>query len=462
VRSGSLSFEIDGLDGAATIVASGAAPPVSLVEGQAVDATVTLAPGQHNGQPGVPCDTADTCVTGLCIDGVCCDTDCTGTCEACNVIGSEGTCSPIPDGTDPDHECPAQMLMLPDLGVDDAGNPITIDGGLIFPDGGLTLDQTQCAGACNGARACGFPGMTKSCGPAFCSEVAQVATFVCDGQGLCGQQLTSCADYSCASNSMCTVQCLSNTDCAPTSFCNVTTNKCVPRRDNGQMCTVGYECSSGFCVGNLCCNSGCSFPGGNCAVSGKEGQCQCSVACDPGVGCVLWYPDSDTDGHGDSAATIGNGQAKVGCESGTMNAPPIAGYVLSNDDCDDANINAHPGQLGFFPTARSNGSYDYDCNGLQETQFNLQDTNYTSNACLFCTKAGPFPSQCTTTPADCTSLSSVSRLYCTGLALCFGLTGNFTNNNSCGANTNFRQCGGCASVPGPATQTTSLQPMKCR
>jgi hypothetical protein len=40
------------------------------------------------------------------VDGVCCDTDCTGTCAACNLTGTEGTCTFIPDGTDPFVECP--------------------------------------------------------------------------------------------------------------------------------------------------------------------------------------------------------------------------------------------------------------------------------------------------------------------------------------------------------------------
>src|SRR6478735_2073246 len=106
-----------------------------------------------------------------------------------------------------------------------------------------------------------------------------------------------------------------------------------------------------------------------CNKPGQEGQCICSV------GCVLWYQDSDGDGHGDQTGTVGNGRAKVGCESGALNAPPAAGFVKLGDDCDDANISAHPGQYGFFTAKRANNTYDYDCNGLSETQYSLVDKN---------------------------------------------------------------------------------------
>ena len=61
--------------------------------------------------PDVPsggsCDEPSDCGTGLCVDSVCCTSSCTGTCNACTVSGSSGTCSPIPDGTDPSAECGA-------------------------------------------------------------------------------------------------------------------------------------------------------------------------------------------------------------------------------------------------------------------------------------------------------------------------------------------------------------------
>ncbi len=59
-------------------------------------------------------DTASACTPGNqeqqcgeapCVDGYCCDSSCDGTCESCNIERSEGICTFVPDGEDPDDEC---------------------------------------------------------------------------------------------------------------------------------------------------------------------------------------------------------------------------------------------------------------------------------------------------------------------------------------------------------------------
>lgn len=44
---------------------------------------------------GVACSAARECENGLCVDGVCCASACTGQCESCNEMGTEGTCVPV-------------------------------------------------------------------------------------------------------------------------------------------------------------------------------------------------------------------------------------------------------------------------------------------------------------------------------------------------------------------------------
>ncbi|KAB2902984.1 MAG: hypothetical protein F9K40_07365 [Kofleriaceae bacterium] len=57
---------------------------------------------------GGSCTLQNECASGLtCVDGVCCNTSCTGTCMACDVPGSVGTCAPVPNLQDLDNECGA-------------------------------------------------------------------------------------------------------------------------------------------------------------------------------------------------------------------------------------------------------------------------------------------------------------------------------------------------------------------
>lgn len=59
---------------------------------------------------GELCGGDEECSSGHCVDGVCCDGACDGTCESCSAVktgGDYGVCTPVPDGTDPDDDCPA-------------------------------------------------------------------------------------------------------------------------------------------------------------------------------------------------------------------------------------------------------------------------------------------------------------------------------------------------------------------
>ncbi|MBW2524856.1 MAG: hypothetical protein JRI23_11800 [Deltaproteobacteria bacterium] len=73
-----------------------------------------LSPGESDVDCGGPCpactagsqcSSGSDCAGGFCTDGVCCDEACDGTCEACNIDGSVGSCQPVPAGNDPGQEC---------------------------------------------------------------------------------------------------------------------------------------------------------------------------------------------------------------------------------------------------------------------------------------------------------------------------------------------------------------------
>jgi hypothetical protein len=459
VHAGSLVFEVDGLASDRSIVASGASAQVAIVDGKAVDATVALGLGP---QPdlgalanGDKCTMGADCASQFCVDGVCCDTACTGTCEACNLPGTAGTCSPIPANTDPDQECGAKIPPPPpDGGVGDGGLG---DGG--FGDGGAPNLNLACAGTCSGARSCQFPGTDTPCGASSCTPDSQLATLVCDGTGACEGKTTSCSGYACdLTNPMCKTTCAQKSDCATGSFCN-SNDQCVPQKPDGQSCTMDAECGSGFCVGvgspasttnKVCCNSGCSGPGFQCSAAGA---CQCGASCPAGVACRVFYRDSDGDTYGDPNTS----KAIPGCQGDA--APP--GYALNNQDCDDGDANAHPEcnndtnpctstPVNYQTTpSKGTGSFDYNCSGGLDKGL----AEFPSTAtCHFCYLQ--FPSIGCGNAATCSTAGNQGDFAC-GAIRCFGSrSAGFVTSAAggipCGQFATWYQCGTCSVAGGTA------------
>jgi hypothetical protein len=88
--------------------------------------------GICKGALGSACTSSSTCGSHNCVDGYCCDSTCSATCEACDVSGAVGTCSPIPSGSQP-HGSRAPC----------AGQ------------------STVCGGTCQGLATCTYP--TSAC-----------------------------------------------------------------------------------------------------------------------------------------------------------------------------------------------------------------------------------------------------------------------------------------------------------
>jgi len=103
--------------------------------------------------PGATCDGATPCAGGApCVDNFCCDSPCTGTCEACNLAGKEGRCSPL------------------------QGKPRR---------GACDGDQTgACAGTCDGTKgaSCTYPEV--ACGAGSCAGGSATLPTTCKA-GVC-------------------------------------------------------------------------------------------------------------------------------------------------------------------------------------------------------------------------------------------------------------------------------------
>jgi hypothetical protein len=115
---------------------------------------------------GATCSGMDECGSRFCVDGFCCNTNCSGSCDACNLLNTRGTCTLIPAGSDgapacspylcgTSASCPTACVndndcvtgipcssgvcalpSIPDAGPSDAGGT---GGGTARPDAGGTV-----------------------------------------------------------------------------------------------------------------------------------------------------------------------------------------------------------------------------------------------------------------------------------------------------------------------------------
>lgn len=192
-----------------------------------------------------PENAAEVCGAMPCVDGVCCDGACDGACESCAIAGSEGTCTPIAGGEDPDEEC-------------------------------AETDPSTCgtSGACDGAGAC------------------EMHTALCDDGDLCTYE-DRCTAGTCAGTAVtCTNDACAIRACNGTETCSMSPNPGAAC-DDGNACTYGEQCdASGACApeGTTVCND---TP---CLDRSCNGTAACTetirtgAACDDGNACT--YADA--------------------------------------------------------------------------------------------------------------------------------------------------------------------------
>jgi len=275
-----------------------------------------------------------------------------------DVHGADGTL-PGGDGGDGDGGTQAQG---------DGSGAVVEDGAtIILADGGCAADETTCNGACVkkndpqfgcGASAC-MPCSLPLATSTKCSAGQCVPDKCAQGRADCdGKPETGCeADLSAPANcGSCTTKCVPPTNlCSPTGCvgaCPAGTTLCDPSCVDTQ--TTVTNC--GTC-GKVCSSAANSDPtcgGGICGIKCHAGFQDCDN--NPANGCeplTTFYQDSDGDGVGGAASTLG--------------CTPPTGYKAAGGDCDDTNPSVFPGQTKYFGTGYTNGasvtSYDYDCDG---------------------------------------------------------------------------------------------------
>lgn len=213
----------------------------------------TCTPKKSN---GAGCSGGNECTSTHCIDGVCCNNACTGTCRACTAdkrgTGSDGTCGNILSGKDPDDECSAQNVS--------------------------TCGRN---GFCNGSGACDLYANGTVCVAGTCNGTTVTSDRLCDGSGTCGPGLMGdCAPYVC-SGASCRTSCTNNSHCSGSNICN--NGECLPSGLGlGSPCSSPTQCTSGFCVDDVCCESSCTQQCYRCdgGFPGIPGQCS-EIECGP-------------------------------------------------------------------------------------------------------------------------------------------------------------------------------------
>jgi hypothetical protein len=241
---------------------------------------------------GTACKADAECDTGHCADGVCCNRACAGTCEACDLPGTAGTCSPVVGA--PKHgACPA-------AGAD-------------------PCSQALCDGKT--ATACkAFVGSSVSCRAAACTAGSDVAAASCNGSGSCPTAVThKCSPFACGA-SACKDACRLDADCESGSHCEATTGQCLA----GATCIddrtlAGTDGTKQSCAPYRCAASAC-LP--SCSTSD---DCLGGYACDaPTRACVPAGASGDATSSASGGCAVSARAAGAAGASGGAGAPDAA------------------------------------------------------------------------------------------------------------------------------------------
>jgi hypothetical protein len=262
--------------------------------------------GVDGGRSGCMLD--GECPSGHCVDHVCCDLACQGQCEACDLPGSVGICTPV---TGQPHGARTPCASASDV----------------------------CAGRCDGENrsGCAYPGATTQCQSQQCAGGLKVLATNCDGAGNCPvPSPLQCTPAECNSaSSDCLSTCTSDAGCASIAgkpYCDH--GVCTANKPNGRSCSSSSECTNGNCVDGVCCDQPCSGQCQACDVAGFVGTCTpltsgqphgtraactggsttCGGACAAGQTQVCTYPVAQCAG---GTCTSGLVTPAVFCADGT-------------------------------------------------------------------------------------------------------------------------------------------------
>ncbi|MFI5297457.1 MAG: kelch repeat-containing protein [Polyangiales bacterium] len=190
---------------------------------------------------GAPCKVSAECDTGLCVDGYCCNQGCIGPCEACDVPGTAGTCTPI-------------------VGAPKHGTCSTATGS-------DPCTQTLCDGKV-GSSCAGYVGADVQCRVASCASGSDVAAAICNGTGACPNAVThDCTPFTCGAEA-CRSDCRVDADCVAGLHCDAGKGQCVSgstcvddrtvaASDGSTQSCAPYRCAAAACIAACASSNDC-------------------------------------------------------------------------------------------------------------------------------------------------------------------------------------------------------------
>jgi hypothetical protein len=136
---------------------------------------------------GAACNVDGDCGSGQCADGVCCNVNCGNTCESCSLPGSEGTCTDVPSGNDPDNECMDPAVCDGTGACKKPDAEMCTNGGECLT--GFCADGVCCNALCDGlCKSCNVAGSLGTCGntPMGMEQGNEcTGAQTCNGMGMC-------------------------------------------------------------------------------------------------------------------------------------------------------------------------------------------------------------------------------------------------------------------------------------